>query len=161
MQRIEKILTSVSEKFNVVAAVSVVLIMTVIVVDVVLRFFRHPIPGTIDIVGLLGSLVISFSLGYTSIQKGHIAVEFLYDKLPEKARGVIGAINELVGTVFFAILAWHSFIFALKLKASGEVSPTIQMPTYPFVFGIAVSCALLSFILALNFSRETRGVLKK
>nr|MBP7586293.1 hypothetical protein [Spirochaetota bacterium] len=64
MQRIEKILTSVSEKFNVVAAVSVVLIMTVIVVDVVLRFFRHPIPGTIDIVGLLGSLVISFSLGY-------------------------------------------------------------------------------------------------
>ncbi len=161
MQRIEKILTSVSEKFNVVAAVSVVLIMTVIVVDVVLRFFRHPIPGTIDIVGLLGSLVISFSLGYTSIQKGHIAVEFLYDKLPEKARGVIGAINELVGTVFFAILAWQSFIFALKLKASGEVSPTIQMPTYPFVFGIAVSCALLSFILALNFARETRGVLKK
>ncbi len=161
MQRIEKILTSVSEKFNVVAAVSVVLIMTVIVVDVVLRFFRHPIPGTIDMVGLLGSLVISFSLGYTSIQKGHIAVEFLYDKLPEKARGVIGAINELVGTVFFAILAWQSFIFALKLKASGEVSPTIQMPTYPFVFGIAVSCALLSFILALNFARETRGVLKK
>lgn len=161
MQRIEKILTSVSEKFNVVAAVSVVLIMTVIVVDVVLRFFRHPIPGTIDIVGLLGSLVISFSLGYTSIQKGHIAVEFLYDKLPEKARGVIGAINELVGTVFFAILAWQSFIFALKLKASGEVSPTIQMPTYPFVFGIAVSCALLSLVLALNFARETRGVLKK
>ena len=161
MQRIEKILTSVSEKFNVVAAVSVVLIMTVIVVDVVLRFFRHPIPGTIDIVGLLGSLVISFSLGYTSIQKGHIAVEFLYDKLPEKARGVIGAINELVGTVFFVILAWQSFIFALKLKASGEVSPTIQMPTYPFVFGIAVSCALLSLILALNFARETRGVLKK
>ncbi|MBP7582751.1 MAG: TRAP transporter small permease, partial [Spirochaetes bacterium] len=141
--------------------VSVVLIMTVIVVDVVLRFFRHPIPGTIDIVGLLGSLVISFSRGYTSIQKGHIAVEFLYDKLPEKARGVIGAINELVGTVFFAILAWQSFIFALKLKASGEVSPTIQMPTYPFVFGIAVSCALLSLVLALNFARETRGVLKK
>lgn len=161
MQRIEKILTSISEKFNVVSAAAVVLIMTVIVVDVVLRLFRRPIPGTIDIVGLLGSLVISFSLGYTSIQKGHIAVDFLFDKLPEKARGVIGAVNELVGALFFIILSWQSFIFAVKLKASGEVSPTIQMPTYPFVFGIALSCALLSLVLALNFARETRGVLKK
>lgn len=161
MQRLEKILRSVSEKSNVIAAASVVLIMMLIVVEVIMRQFRIPVPGTYDMVGLIGSLVISFSLGYTSIEKGHIAVEFLYDKLPERARNVIAAINELVGAVFFIVLAWQSFIYAARLRTSGEVSPTIQVPTYPFVIGIALSCVLLSLILALNFIRETRGAIRK
>jgi TRAP-type C4-dicarboxylate transport system permease small subunit len=161
MQRLEKIVNSVSGKSNAVAAAAVVLIMMMIVVDVILRQFRMPIPGTYDLVGLLGSLVISFSLGYTSIQKGHIAVEFLFDKLPGRARSVIGAVNELVGALFFIILGWQSFIYAFRLKMSGEVSPTIQVPTYPFVLGIALSCVLLSLILALNFIREARGAVRK
>jgi len=161
MQRIEKLLTTVSNRFNVVAAAAVVLIMALIVLDVVLRQFRMPISGTYDIVGLLGSLVISFSLGYTSIEKGHIAVEFLYDRLPERARFAVSAVNEAVGALFFSVLAWQCIVYALRLRTSGEVSPTIQMPTYPFVLGIALSCVLLALILAANCVRETRGIFRK
>ncbi len=161
MQRIEKLLTTVSNRFNVVAAGAVVLIMLIIVLDVVFRQFRMPVPGAFDIVGLLGSLVISFSLGYTSIEKGHIAVEFLYDKLPERARFVVSALNEAAGTLFFSVLAWQCLVYALRLRGSGEVSPTIQMPTYPFILGVSLSCVLLALILASNCVRETRGAFRK
>jgi len=147
MIRIEKIINSLSIKANRIAAASIVAMMLLTTADVILRLFRHPIPGTYEVVGLLGSLVISFSLAYTSIEKGHIAVEFLVQKFSEKAQGVIGAVNALISSTFFGIVSYQSFIYATELMESGEVSLTLQMPTYPFVYGISIGCTFLCIVL--------------
>ncbi len=161
MQRFEKILTSFAEKSNGIAAASVVLIMMMIVVDVILRQFRIPLPGTYDLVGLLGSVVISFSLGYTSIQKGHIAVEFLYDKMPERFRHAMSAFTELVGLLFFLILSWQCVVYAFQIKISGEVSPTIKAPNLSLCLGNCPgmsSSFLYSLLSVLSGKREERCV---
>lgn len=158
MFHLEKIIQALADKFNWVAAGAVVAMMVLTSADVVLRLFRHPIPGTYEMVGLLGAVVVSFSLAYTSIQKGHIAVEFIVQKLPAKGQALITVVNDFLGFALFALIAWQSVLYALDLTANGEVSLTLQMPIYPFVYGVAIGCGFLSFLLLFNFFKSLQGI---
>jgi TRAP-type C4-dicarboxylate transport system permease small subunit len=154
MFRIERITYLLTDRFNWVAAGAVVAMMFLTCADVILRIFRHPIPGTYEIVGLLGSVVIAFSIGYTSLEKGHIAVEFLVQKFPVRVQTLIDTFNALISTCLFGLITWQSIVYASDLQQSGEVSLTIQMPIYPFVYGIALGCGLLCIVLLLDFVKS-------
>jgi len=155
--RIERFTAQLAEKVNWISAVSVVFIMLLITVDVTLRLFGSPIPGTYEIVAFMGSMIISFSLPYTSIQKGHIAVEFLGQRFPWLVRVIINIINAFLALVLFAVIAWQCFRYAQILRLSGEVSATLQMPTYPFVYGVSLGCILLCLVLFVELLRQLRG----
>jgi len=155
--RIERFVEHLADKANWVAAAAVVFIMLLTTADVVLRFFRCPIPGTYEIVGFIGSAVIAFSLPYTSIQKGHIAVEFVVQRFPWRARVIINIINVSIAIVLFALIAWQSVKYAQGLRITGEVSSTLQMSTYPFVYGVALGCFLLCVVLLVELFRQLRG----
>lgn len=158
MVRIEKIILQIADKANWISAVAVMLMMLLTVLDVILRFFRSPIPGTYEIVGLLGALAISFALGYTSMEKGHIAVDFLVQRFSDTVKMVISAVNNIIAMLFFAVAAWQSILYGAGLLKAGEVSMTLQVPTWPFVFGIAVGCILLCLVLLVEIMRAFRGV---
>ncbi len=160
MVRIERRINAAAGWMNWISAGALVVMMLLTTADVVLRIFRNPIPGTYEVVGLLGAVVVSFSLGYTSIEKGHIAVEFLVRRFSTRVQTTINAVHELVSLVFFIIATWRSIIYGTELMKSGEVSSTLQMPTYPFVYGIAFGCSLLSVILFIEFIKSIRGVEK-
>lgn len=153
MKKIADTVHSIAGIANWIAAAALVGMMLLTCSDVILRLFRHPIPGTYEIVGLLGAVVIALSLAYTTEEKSHISVEFIVERLPKRIREVIGTINRLIAIVLFAIVAWQSTRYAIDLKASGEVSATIQMPIYPFIFSIAGGCMFVCLILI--FSRPT------
>lgn len=137
--------------FNWLAAAAVVAMMILTCADVILRFFRRPIPGTYELVGFLGALSVSFALAYTSLERGHIAVDLLIKKFPNRVRNFIDGINCLVSAALFAMITWQSVLEAVSLRESGEVSMTLQMPLYPIAFGIALGCGLLCILLAVRF----------
>jgi len=128
---------------------------------VVMRIFRHPVPGTYELIGLLGSVVISFSLAYTSIEKGHIAVEFLVQRLSPRKQAFTGLVNNTLSVLLFGLICWQSIIYAAELMAKGEVSLTIQFPIYPFVFGIAIGCGIQTLVLFIETVKSIQGVMKK
>ena len=148
MLRLEKPIRSWPEKVNWAAGLALVAMMLLTVVDVILRSFRHPVPGTYEMVGLLGSVVISFSLAYTSVEKGHIAVEVLVRRFSRKLQALISAGNALVAVLLFAVITWRCIVYGLALLEKGEVSLTLEIPIYPFVFGVAVGCGMLCPVLA-------------
>ena len=49
--------------------------------------------------------------------------------------------------LLFGLVAWQSVLYASSLKANGEVSLTIQIPLYPFMYGVAIGCSLLAAVL--------------
>ena len=161
MFRFEKLIILLANRFNWIAAGAIVAMMLLTSADVILRLFRHPIPGTYEIVGLLGAIAISFSLAYTSVERGHIAVEFLFQKFPKKVRLFISAINDFLCLFLFGLLTWQTILLASDLKQSGEVSMTLEMPIYPYVFGISIGCGLLSLILLNDFLKSVSRVATK
>jgi TRAP-type C4-dicarboxylate transport system permease small subunit len=161
MTRLERSILSMTQKFNWVAAAALVIMMVLTCADVILRFFRHPIPGTYEMVGLLGAIVVSFSLAHTSVLRGHISVELIVQKLPKTAQIVIDGINSLLGTALFGLITWQSMLYASNLMHTGEVSLTLQMPIYPFVYGIAVGSGMLCLVLLIDFFKSLiRTILK-
>jgi TRAP-type C4-dicarboxylate transport system permease small subunit len=115
--------------------------------DVVLRGFRHPILGTYEIVGLLGAIVIAFSLSYTTLKRGHVAVEALVRHFPLKVQGVIYFIVHLLSILLFILIAYECWRYGLDLKSSGEVSLTLKIPYYPIMFGISFSAIIVCLVL--------------
>ena len=152
--RIEQWVAKAADVFNWVSAAAVAGMMVLTCMDIILRIFRHPIPGTYEMVGFLGAVFAAFSLGYTSVHRGHIAVDFLVQKLPGRFQSLVDGVNALICTVFFGLLARQCVVYAADLKTFGEVSMTLQMPIYPFVYGIAAGCGLLALVLAVRFLKD-------
>jgi TRAP-type C4-dicarboxylate transport system permease small subunit len=150
LKRIEGWVGGLASAFNSVAAVAVVGMMVLTCLDVLLRLLRNPIPGTYEIVCMLGAVFVSFSLARTTVDQGHIAVDFLVQRLPDRFQHAVEAVNAGICALLFTVICRQCVIYALDLKASGEVSMTLQMPLFPFVFGIALGSAMLSAVLYVS-----------
>ncbi|MBM4271069.1 MAG: TRAP transporter small permease [Deltaproteobacteria bacterium] len=161
MARLRQLTDVVSGGFNYVACAAVIIMMMLTCVDVMSRLFWQPIPGTYELVGFIGTAVVSFALAYTSIERGHIAVELLVDRLPKQLQFFIEGINSLIGLALFSLIAWQSMVYATDLKSSGEVSLTLEIPTYPFVYGISIGCGMLCVALLVEFILSMRRVIYK
>ncbi|MCP4756347.1 MAG: TRAP transporter small permease [Proteobacteria bacterium] len=157
--RISKWMSKTASGANWISAAMIILMMVLTATDVVLRYFRHPIPGTYEIVGFLSALAISFALAFTAMEKGHIAVEFLVNKLPPRMQSATDVVNNLLASVLFGLIAWQSVLHGLRLMEKGEVSATLLIPVYPFVFGVAAGSALLCLVLFFDFLKSTKKVL--
>ena len=161
MIRLKKYVRFIADRFNWISAIAIVMMMLLTSADVLLRLFIAPIPGVYEMVGLLGCIVISFSLGYTSSEKGHIAVEFLVQKLPDSVQHSINIVNNLLSMFLFGLITWQCIVYASDLKLTGEVSLTLQMPIYPFVYGISIGCGLLCLVLAADFLQSLGRIIER
>lgn len=157
MYRIEKSINITAEKANWISAAALIIMMLLTTLDVILRLFKSSIPGTYEIIGLLGAVVTSFALGYTSVEKGHIAVDILVMRFSPKAQALINGINALIAAALFSIITWQSLLYGLDLLKKSQVTLTVQLPIYPFVFGIAAGCGLLTLVLAVEFLHAVRS----
>ena len=156
-----KHLSRAGKAFNVLACAAVIAMMLLSVTDVVLRIFGKPVPGTYELVGFLGTIVVSFALAFTSMEKGHIAVELLVERLPQRAQLAIESFANFIGALLFGVIAYQAVLYALDLKKSGEVSSTLQMPAYPFIYGIAAGCALLCLLLITDSIKSFRRTIDR
>ncbi len=109
-----------------------------------------PIRGVFELMGYAGAIVAAFALGYTQIKKGNIAVDILVNRYPARLKRVIHAANSLIGLAFFLLASWQICIKANTMMATGEVTETLQVIYYPFVYGVALGC----LVLALTLSTE-------
>jgi len=159
--RLQKSVQKLSTLINIIAAGAIVAMMILTCADVVLRFFRRPIPGTYEIVGFIGIIAVSFALGATTVEHSHIAVEFLTQRFRPKFQWFISGVNNLIAFSFFAVLAWRSALYAVNLKTAGEVSMTVQIPLYPFALSITVGCIVLCCVLLLHAAENLRRSLSQ
>jgi TRAP-type C4-dicarboxylate transport system permease small subunit len=135
---------------NKIAALALFAMMCLTCVDVVLRLFRHPIRGTYELVSFLGAITVSFALAHTSVHKGHVAVSLIVERLPKRWQGVVELLTSTLSLTLFALISWQSVRYAQSFQQSGEVSPTLQLPFYPIVYGIAVSAAVVCLVLMVE-----------
>lgn len=147
----EKFTLSLSSWLNWIAGAGLVAMLALIAVDIVaVKLFKWPVPGGIEMVGFLGVVIISFSIAYTQVLRGHIEIEFLMMRLPKTAQRVISIIVCVFGMILFALLAWKSYSFGHALHLSGEVSMTQGIPFYPFIYSIAFCCISVFLVLLLQ-----------
>jgi TRAP-type C4-dicarboxylate transport system permease small subunit len=161
MHNFDKLGQYLAKKMYWVAGTAIVVMMLLTCADVVLRYFRRPIPGTYELVCFLGAVAVSFAMAHTSLEKGHVSVSFIVTLFPSKLQRFIECITTCFGLFLFTLIAWQSFIYATDLQASREVSLTLELPFYPFVYGIALSAAVVCLILLSDLIKNAMRILEK
>ncbi len=152
-----KITKQLVELMNYLAAASIIAMMLLTCADVLLRLFKHPILGTYELVGLFGALTIAFAIPATTLSKGHVAVDFMVEKLPAKGQWIFTIVANLLSLALFALIGWQSFIYANILRASGEVTLSLEMPFYPIVYAISAASTLVCIVLFLELTTPTQN----
>lgn len=154
LQQMERWVRRVAGVLNWAAGGFVLAMMLLTASDVILRLFRLPLTGTYDLVGLLGAAFVSFALAYTSLQKGHIAVDFMVRKLRPRTQLLVDTAVEVLSLGLFTLVSWQALFYARRLRLMGEVSLTLKVPLYPFVYGVAVGSGMLCVVLLLRVARD-------
>lgn len=130
-------------------------------VDVVLRTaMNRPVAGTYDVVKLLGAVAIAGALPYTTAVKGHVAVEYFFLKLGQQSRIAVDTVNRALCIGLLALLTQRVWQLGDSLRASGEVTPTLQLPVYPALYAIALCCIVAALVVVQHLLFPSRVVLK-
>ena len=157
MKRILDNVLWLSKFMNVIAGVMLTLMMLLTVSDVILRYLGRPIRGTYELVALAGAVAIGFAIPITSWMKGHIYVDFLVNAFPGRGKTLILVTTKLVGIFFFLIAGIYLIANGLSMRASGEVSPTLQLPFYPVAMGLGVCCFIECLVLFADILKIAGG----
>lgn len=158
------------EKFNVklsrvcewLSIGAMLLMVAVTCIDVVgAKFFKMPLPGSIDIVMLAQVVAIAFAAGMALIKGRHIQVEFFVRLLPRGLQKVIGICVLLLTLGLFSAIIWRLIVLGYSFQTSGEYSATIRIPYYPFAYGIALACVPVWLVTLVQLLKSlTMGVQK-
>ncbi|MBI5445304.1 MAG: TRAP transporter small permease [Deltaproteobacteria bacterium] len=147
MKFLEKIAHPLAKAMFWVAAVALTTIMLLTVTDVFLRMFKHPILGTYEIVGFLAAWAIGFAIPQTSIDRGHVFMDFLTAKLPDWVNKILIPITRLIGMGLFAMVAYELYKMGNDLKASGDTTPLRELPLFPLAYGIGLAALVECLVL--------------
>ncbi|MDD5207266.1 MAG: TRAP transporter small permease, partial [Desulfobacterales bacterium] len=61
------------------------------------------------------------------------------------------AIGYLITMIFFAVIAWVIFRWGIRIAQSGELSETLKVIYYPFIFSVSIGFGFLSLTLVIDF----------
>jgi len=91
------------------AAVAVLLMMGLTIVDVTGRFFfRSPIAGAVEVIETLMVAVVFLTMGYTQRQRAHVRVDFALQRLSLRQQQIALLLAEFFALATIAFLAWGS-----------------------------------------------------
>ena len=123
-----------------------IVVMLIIVANVGFRFFGRIIPGNYELVSLLIVVSIAFTLSYTAIHQGHIAMKIIISRVSQRNQIIIGAFTTIVSIAVWAAIALAS-IAVINEKWLSEVSNMLLIPYLPFrcvwVLGLFLFCLVL------------------
>ena len=114
--------------------------------NIFLRIIWVPVIGTFELMGYFGAVMTAFALGHTQIRRGHIAVDIVVLGFSKKTQNILNGINCFICMVFFAIVSWRIASYATTLMKTGEITETLRIVYYPFTYGAALGCAVLSLV---------------
>ena len=155
MKAIDGAITWFARLLLYVGGAGLVGMLVLTVSDVIgIKVFHRPIPGGIEYVTFLSVVAIAFSVGYTQVVRGHVAVDFIVTKFPHRAKLIIDVCMMLLSVCLFALLSYYTFRLGGRLRASGEVSMTQRVPFYPFVYAMAFCLAVTFLVLVSDLAKS-------
>ncbi len=150
MPFLEKISKLMNHGFIFVAGTFMVAMILITCANIFSRLVWVPVKGTFELMGFFGAVVTAFALGYTQAKKAHISVDILVNRFPKRVQIFLNGINSVICMIFFTLAGWQIAKLGNTLRTSGEVTETLRIIYYPFTYGVALGCFLLSLVLLVE-----------
>ena len=157
METLIRILQRVSKILSTIGGAALTFMMCLTVADVLLRAWGRPILGTYEVVSLTLAIVIGFTIPKVSLDRGHVYMEIVLDKLSKRDRAIMNTFTRMLGLILFAIIGYNLFLIGNEFHASGEVSSTLKLPFFPISDFVGVCCFIECFVFMFDIVKIWRG----
>jgi TRAP-type C4-dicarboxylate transport system permease small subunit len=158
---LEKWVYPISKLMSRIASVTLVLMMLLTVTDVFLRkVFSQSILGTVEVTEFLLVLVIFFTLADTEVLNGHVKVDLVMSRAGKRVQGMVDMITQFICFLLCGLITWSTLVYSEQMRTSGEVSQDLWVPVYPFIYIVAMGCAVLALTLLIKFLMALMKVVK-
>jgi len=145
---IHKAIKNLSRWINYLSMAAVFTVMAILVTDIILRnFFKSAILGATEMVEMGMALIVFCGFAYTQVEKGHVRVTMLTDKLPPKARYCVECLVMLFTVVLSYLVTVSSFRTAAKFYAENAATAVLNISSAPFAYAMAVGMAVFTLVL--------------
>jgi TRAP-type C4-dicarboxylate transport system permease small subunit len=159
---IYKLMSPLSKVLLVVGAASLTAMMFLTASDVALRYFLNkPISGAFDLTEYMMAIVFALGLPYCTVQKRHVKVDILMERLPERIQAVITAITTPLSLAFFSLIAWQSIVYMQIQFNTNIVSSVLLIPRYPFIVILFLGYAGFVIVLLADFLNLIAKVIRR
>ena len=151
VQAMRKVVHPLSYAIHCVAAVILTAMMLLVASAVTGRYvFNAPILGDLELITLMMAGLISFSLAYCAVMKGHVSVTFLVTRLPYRAQAIINVLMNIATLVFLIMIAWYSVHQAIILWNRGTATIIFKVPLFPFALVLAFGSAVFALVTVIQ-----------
>lgn len=114
-------------------------------------FFGAPVPGDIEVVGLLMAAAIALFLPLCQLRRGNVIVDVFTENAPLPVRQGLDILASLLVGIVAAVLAWRLGLGAVEMRAASDETMVLRLPTWIGFIVVIPSFALLalaSFVAA-------------
>lgn len=147
-----------------IGALALVGLVGVIMVDVVGRFFGHPLFGSQDIITMGMSVLVFGGMALCDRRGGHIAVDLLEPRLPPAMNRVIDIGAALLGAAIFLLIAWSIYDSSRISQMLNLSTNLLRLPKAWFqwaVCGFSILTAAGLLLRAAELALQGRDVRKE
>lgn len=146
-----RVIRPISTVSNAIGMVTLAAMMLLTTADVTLRkILNAPIVGSYELIQFMMGITVAFGLAYCGIEKGHITVDIIENRLSKRVHGILGMITGFLGLVIAGLITWQNCIYIGKLYESQLLSQVLLLPIYPFVVLVAFGIALYTVVLIIH-----------
>lgn len=141
------------------AALLGILFMTV--ADIVGRSaFRRPVPGTVELTGMILVVVVFMAVAHSEDMGDHITIDLIYERLGKRLRLILDVFADVLTIAVVGLLAFQLYQFTLRNQVTGAETPVLDVPVWPFVLVAAIGGALyvVSTVMRLTLRLMDRRV---
>lgn len=154
---LDSFLSVVKKILDIIGGIALTVMMFLTVCDVILRIIGHPILGAYEMVSLLLVATIGFTIPKVSLNKGHVIMEFILEKLPSKGQTIMVTFTRLLCIFLFVLIGYNLFLIANEFRISGEVSSTLKIPFFPIVYCLGICCFIECLVFVSDIIIAWRG----
>jgi TRAP-type C4-dicarboxylate transport system permease small subunit len=157
MEKAVSFVLRVSKILGGIAAFALAAMMCLTVADVIGRAGGYPILGTYEVVSISCVIAIGFAIPLTSFRRRHVYMEFLVERMGQRARNCLNSGTRILCLGLFILAGTNLFHMGREFAVSREVTMALKIPLYPFAYGAAFCCFIQALVCLCDIVRIWEG----
>ena len=155
-----KIVDRINSILKFLGAACLVGMMALTCVDVVGRYFGHPIFGSVELVIFMATLTTALALPYTHEVKGHIGVEIFVRLFSEKTQTIFDVCTNIATLMLMGLITWRMILYAGTIKDSGQVSMSLEFPEHTIIYAVAFCFLVFTLLVVKDIANGVTQLMK-
>jgi len=137
------------------AGVILVVVVFLVIYGVLLRYvFRTPGAWSIELPSFMFLAITALALAYVHRLRGHIGVELLVMRLPQRIQRVLSIVGSIALLIYAGFIAWAGWLKAWDHLQHGERSVAIGVPLFAVQIILPIALLLLCLQALVEISKE-------